>query len=93
MYMSENNQEDDELVEFSYSLKDRNYIKKIYYERETEKAVMFGRNVDEKVLWIPKSIIKAGWSKDKTISQNIRIKYPVPLNWKERKRTYLEIKE
>ena len=91
--MSEDNQADGELVEYSYSLKNGNNLEKIYYEFETEKAVMFGRNIDEKVLWIPKSTIKEGWSKDKKIPQNIRIKYPIKLYWKERKIIYLEKKE
>lgn len=89
--MSEENQKDGEKVEYSYSLKEGNYIEKIYYEFETDKAVKFGRNLDEKVLWIPKSIIKGGWKKDKKLPQNIRIKYPIPLLWKEYTNTYLEI--
>ena len=90
--MSKNNQEDNELVEYSYSVKEGNYIRKIFYEFETEKAVKFGRNDDEKILWIPKTIIKGGWNKDKQKSQNIRVKYPIELSWKEPKNRYLEIK-
>jgi len=90
--MGEENQEKGELVEYSYSLKEGNYIKKIYYDFETEKAVKFGRNEDDKSLWIPKSIIKGGWKKDKKMPQNIRIKYPIPLKWREPANIYLEIK-
>lgn len=85
-------QEDGELVEYSYNLKDGNYIEKIYYEFETDKAVKFGRNEDDKILWIPKSLIKGGWKKDKKLPQNIRLKYPAKLYWKEPKNIYLEIK-
>jgi len=90
--MSEDNQADSELVEYSYSLKNGNFLENIYYKFETEKAVMFCRNIDEKILWIPKSTIKRGWSKDKKNPQNIRIKYPIKLYWKERKNIHLEIK-
>lgn len=89
--MSKKEENENELVEFSYSLKDGNFIKKIYYELETERAVMFGRNEDDKILWIPKSIIKGGWYKEKKKPQNLRVKYPIPLNWVDRKRKYLEI--
>jgi len=90
--MSEDNKVDNELVEYSYSLKEGNYIRKIFYEFETEKAIKFGRNEDENILWIPKSIIKGGWNKDKKKSQNIRVKYPIKLSWKEPRNRYLEIK-
>ena len=36
-----------------FDLKVGNYIEKIFYELETDKAVMFGRNIDDKVLFIP----------------------------------------
>lgn len=90
--MGEDRKSKGELVEFSYSMKDGNYIKKIYYEFETEKAVMFGRNLDEKILWLAKSIIRGGWSKDNKIPQNIKVKYPMKLYWKERKNIYLKIR-
>ncbi len=90
--MGEECQNKGEVVEFSYSLKEGNYIKKIFYEFETERAVRFGRNHDEKFLWIPKSIIKGGWKKDKKVPQNIRIKYPIPLYWKEHTEIYLDIR-
>ena len=71
--------------------KDGNYINKIFYEFETEKAVKFGRNIDEKILWIPKSLIKGGWKKDKKRAQNVKVKYPARLYWKESKKIYLEM--
>ncbi len=89
--MSKDNQKDGEVVEYSFSLKNGNYIEKIYYEFETNKAILFGRNIDEKALWVPKSIIRGGWKKDKQIPQNVRIKYPIPLYWKERANSYLEL--
>jgi len=90
--MSKKEENGNEVVEFSYSLKDGNYIKEIYYEHETDRAVMLGRKKDDKILWIPKSMIKGGWSKDKKKPQNIRVNYLIPLYWKERERKYLEIK-
>jgi len=48
--MKDYNKMNGELVEYSYSLKDGNYIANIYYEFETNKAVLFGRNLDEKAL-------------------------------------------
>jgi len=89
--MSDGNQDEGESVEYSYNLKDGNYIGNIYYEFETNKAVLFERNLDEKGLWIPKSIIKGGWKKDKKIPQNVRINYPIPLYWKDHTNTYLEL--
>ncbi|MFX1296102.1 MAG: hypothetical protein ACFFD2_14790 [Promethearchaeota archaeon] len=87
--MNEENKKNGELIDYSYTLKEGNYVKKIYYEFETEKAVKFGRNEDEKMLWIPKSVIKGGWKKDKKFPQNIRIKNPIPLSWEENKKRYL----
>ncbi|MFW9970466.1 MAG: hypothetical protein ACFFDF_09715 [Candidatus Odinarchaeota archaeon] len=87
--MDEKNHKD--LVKYSFSFKNGNYIANIYYEFETNKAVLFGRNTDEKALWVPKSIIKGGWKKDKRMPQNIKIKYPIPLEWKESINSYLEI--
>ena len=75
-----------EIVSFAYNLTDGgSYVEKIFYELETLKAVMFGRNVDEKVLFIPKSAIKGGWIKDKNKAQNIKIKFGIKLYWKPRK--------
>jgi len=61
------------------------YIEKIFYELETSLAIMFGRNIDDKVLFIPKSAIKGGWKKDKNKAQNIKIKFGIKLYWKTRK--------
>jgi len=61
------------------------YIEKIFYESETPLAVRFGRNIDDKVLFIPKSEIKSGWSKDKKKAQNIIIKFGIKLYWRARK--------
>ncbi len=75
-----------EIVTFSYNLSDGgSYVEKIFYELETEGAVMFGRNIDDKILFIPKSAIKGGWSKDKKKAQNIKINFPLELYWKPRK--------
>jgi len=59
------NNNDKEIVSLAFSLKDGNYIENIIYELETKDAVMFCRNIDDKVLFIPKSAIKGGWKKDK----------------------------
>ena len=85
--MSKDNQKNGELVEYSFDLNIGNYIEKIYYEFETNNAVLFGRNIDEKALWVPKSILRGGWKKDKMMPQKIIIKYPIPLYWKECKNT------
>ncbi|TES95889.1 MAG: hypothetical protein E3J90_08980 [Promethearchaeota archaeon] len=75
-----------EIVSFAYSMTDGgSYVEKIFYELETPKAVMFGRNIDDKVLFIPKSAIKGGWKKDKNKAQNIKIKFGIKLYWKPRK--------
>ena len=83
--MIENSQKEGEIVEYSFDLNIGDYIEKIYYEYETNNAVLFGRNIDERALWVPKSIIKGGWKKDKKMPQKIIIKYSIPLYWKERK--------
>ena len=85
--MIENSQKEGEIVEYSFDLNIGDYIEKIYYEYETNNAVLFGRNIDERALWVPKSIIKGGWKKDKKMPQKIIIKYSIPLYWKERKNT------
>ena len=46
---------------------------------------MFGRNIDDKVLFIPKSAIKGGWSKDKKKAQNANLKFGIELYWRPRK--------
>jgi len=75
-----------EMISFAYNLADGgSFVEKVFYELETDKAVMFGRNVDDKVLFIPKSAIKGGWIKDKKKAQNIRIKFAIELYWKPRK--------
>ncbi len=56
-----NNNSNKEIVSFAYNLKDGgSFVEKILYELETPKAVMFVRNIDDKVLFIPKSAIKGG---------------------------------
>ena len=75
-----------EIVSFAYSLTDGgSYVEKIFYELETDKAVMFGRNIDDNVLFIPKSAIKGGWIKDKKKAQNIKITFGITLYWRPRK--------
>ena len=74
-----------ETVSLVFSLKNGNYIEKVFYELETEKAVMFGRNNDDKILFIPKSAIKGGWSKNKKKAQKIKLKFGIELYWKPRK--------
>jgi len=75
-----------EMISFAYNLADGgSFVEKVFYELETDKAVMFGRNIDDKVLFIPKSAIKGGWIKDKKKAQNIRIKFAIELYWKPRK--------
>ena len=77
---------EEEIVSFGYNLADGgSYVEKIFYELETLKAIMFGRNSDDKVLFIPKAAIKGGWKKDKKKAQNIQIKFGIKLYWKPRK--------
>jgi len=81
-----NNDSNKEIVSFGYNLADGgSYVEKIFYELETPKAVMFGRNSDDKVLFIPKAAIKGGWIKDKKKAQNIKIKFGIKLYWSPRK--------
>jgi len=80
-----NNNSKMERVSLVFDLKVGNYIEKIFYEFETDKAVMFGRNIEDKILFIPKSAIKGGWSKDKKKAQKISIKFGIELYWKPRK--------
>lgn len=75
-----------EIVSFAYNMVEGgSYIEKIFYELETSLAVMFGRNIDDKVLFIPKSAIKGGWKKDRKKAQNIKIRFGIELFWKPRK--------
>ena len=46
---------------------------------------MFGRNIDDKILFIPKAAIKGGWSKNKKKAQNINLKFGIELYWRPRK--------
>ena len=81
-----NNNYNEEIVSFAYDLKSGgSYVEKIFYESETPLAVMFGRNSDDKVLFIPKSTIKGGWTKDKKKAQNIKITFGITLYWRPRK--------
>ena len=74
-----------EIVEYSLNIDFENCIEKIYYELETEKAVMFGRQEDEKILFIPKSCIKGGWKKDKLYPQTVVVNFGIVLYWKPRR--------
>ncbi len=81
-----NNNYKEEIVSFAYDLKSGgSYVKNVFYELETDKAVMFGRNGDDKVLFIPKSAIKGGWIKDKKKAQNIAIRFGIELRWRPNK--------
>lgn len=78
----ENNNLQRELVEFSYNVSDNtNYIKRVYYETETNKAVKFTNQTSEKYFWLPKTMIKGGWKKDLKMPQDIKIKYYLELIW------------
>ena len=79
------NNSNKEIVSLAFNLKDGNYIENIFYELETNNAVMFGRNIDDKILFIPKSVIKGGWTKYKMKAQNINLKSGIGLYWKPRK--------
>ena len=75
-----------EIVSFAYNMAEGgSYVEKIFYELETPMAVMFGRNIDDKVLFIPKSVIKGGWAKDEKKAQNVNLKFGIELYWKPRK--------
>jgi len=80
-----NNNSNEEIVSLVFNFKDGHYIEKVFYELETNSAVMFGRNIDDKVLFIPKSAIKGGWIKDKKKAQKIKLKFGIKLYWKPRK--------
>lgn len=83
--ITDKNNNNKEIVSLAFSFKDGNYIEKIFYELETNNAVMFGRNKDDNILFIPKSAIKGGWVKDKKKAQNIKLKFGIKLYWKPRK--------
>lgn len=81
----ENNNLQRELVEFSYNATyNENYIKDVYYEAETAKAVQFTNQTSEKFFWMPKTMIKQGWKKDLKMPQNIKINYQLKLYWNNR---------
>ena len=63
----------EDLVRFLYDIGKGDYIKDVYYENETERAVKFKRKIDDKYCSIPKSFIQKRWKKDKNIAQNIYI--------------------
>ena len=74
---------DEEIVEF-FGID--NIIKDIYFEGETRGgAIIFGRQQDDKILFVPKSAIKGSWKKDEVFPQTIKIKFGIKLYWKERK--------
>jgi len=79
--MEKNNGKKD-FVECSYSASDNlNYIKRIYYETETERAVKFTNQTSDKYFWIPKTMIKHGWKKDPQLPQDLKINYYLKLSW------------
>ena len=63
----------DEIVKFSYDIVKGSYIKDVYYEGETERAIEFKKKPDNRYCWIPKSLIQKRWKKDKNVPQNIYI--------------------
>ena len=78
--MSENNCR--ELVEISFNVSDNtNYIKRVYFESESPKAVKFTNQTSEKYFWIPKSMIKHGWKKDTKLPQDLKIRFSLELKW------------
>jgi len=71
-----------DLVEFSYDLTDSsNYIKDVYYDYETDKAVKFTNQTSDRYFWMPKSMIKHGWEKNQQMPQNIKVRYHLELPW------------
>lgn len=77
------NKNDEEFVEF-YGIE--NHIKDIYFERETNGgAIMFGRQKDDKIFFIPKSAIRGPWKKNKVFPQSIKVKFGIKLIWRERR--------
>ena len=73
-------------VEFSYNFSKGNFIKSVYYETETDRAILvFKDNLGTYQLWIPKSIIKYDWNRDKQKPQNIYVKWvPPDFNWQKK---------
>lgn len=73
-------------VEFSHDFSKGNFVKNVYYETETDRAILvFKDNTGSYQLWIPKSIIKISWNKDRQKPQNIYIKWGSPdFNWRKR---------
>ena len=69
-----------ELVEISYSVSDNtNYIKHVYFESESPKAVKFTNQTSERYFWIPKSMIKHGWKNNPKLPQDLKINYSLEL--------------
>lgn len=82
VYIMEKNDLKRVLVECSYNALDNsNYIERVYYETETERAVKFTNQTSENYFWIPKSMIKQGWKKDTKLPQDIKINYYMKLYW------------
>ena len=76
-----------EQADIKYDVNRGNYLENLFYEKETNLAVRFGRKNDEKVLWIPKSIIRGGWGKEQTKAQEIVLSFiPPNFGWQERKK-------
>ena len=69
-----NKNNNEEIAELSFLAGKGNYIKEIFYIEESDKTVKFGREKDNKSLWIPKSLIKGGWKKEVGVIHNIFIK-------------------
>ena len=71
-------------IELSFDLSKGNYIKDVYYEKETDKAIKIVNEEQDKYSWIPKSIVKGGWIKDYNKLQNIYLRFGIrELYWFE----------
>lgn len=58
-----------------------NYIKHVYFESESPRAVKFTNQTSEKYFWIPKSMIKHGWKNNPKLAQDLKISYSLELEW------------
>ncbi|GAF81809.1 unnamed protein product, partial [marine sediment metagenome] len=72
-----------ESVQFSLKYREGVFIKNVYFDYETNKAVKFRRTKDSKILWVPKQWLKKQFIKDKERPQDVQLKFkPKDLNWK-----------
>jgi len=82
-FFNDKNLSSNELVEYSSKYKAGVFIKDVYFDFETKKAVKFHRDKDSKILWIPKQFLKKECSKDRSTPQTVQLKFkPRDLNWK-----------